>query len=405
MINLNSLMAITESGGYYGGACYDMMPGITLDEAVDLLPLELNEMHADLSASRIKYNDMLVEAAMNGSVSSVNYIVEMSFEDIKKKIKSIFKKIIDFLKSIIAKIGVEINKIRLTGNELWSKYRQSDYINNKTFKGLEIEGYPNIITEANPLKKVESFASKDAMVGLIKKVSKSDRDYTDIGQLFKSMFDDTDNQRFTKERMVTTGAAGAGVTRDSPADKAMEKAIKQLTDITKEDESLMLAKEMTGFNDLGKEWQNGIIKKIYGTKGPIKYGDKGFSVSGLEPVLKDPKDLDEVRHCYSMVLKSAQDFESDIQRSIDDLPTGRSGDLGQYDSRLNSWYTAYMGLVTNSYDVINTLQSINYKYQQTRLKQAKAMFVKMMNYKEEKKNNSSAYDLYYDSIDVMDFDF
>lgn len=395
MLELNKLMALSESsGGFTGGSYVDELPDMSLDEAVNMLPVIIVESQIELTDSRMHHNNLLVEATVSaaamGSEPDFGPIVEMSFEDIKKKIKAFFDKIIKFLKSIINKLSLQIDKMRMSGHQLYEKYKDSKLLQGKSFKDLTFNGY-KIMGKDDIFADTKKFESEPGIRELIKKAIPGCVDYDEFGKTYK-----------------------AGIAVDSKAENPLVKATEKLSGITQADRQVAMAKLLTGEKSLtAGDWEGAIKKKLYGEKVDIAYGKDGFTLDALAAMLKDPADLNAIKEAYARVEKAAHEFHDKIQRAIDDLSSqsdklesakGDNSSKTNRNSLVSSYYSAYMGVVSDSYAVINKVQSLKYNFQKTRYDQAKQMFGKMLSWKSEKKDNNDASDVDDDGeIEAMTF--
>lgn len=395
MLELNKLMALSESsGGFTGGSYVDELPDMSLDEAVNMLPVIIVESQIELTDSRMHHNNLLVEATVSaaamGTEPDFGPIVEMSFEDIKKKIKAFFDKIIKFLKSIINKLSLQIDKMRMSGHQLYEKYKDSKLLQGKSFKDLTFNGY-KIMGKDDIFADTKKFESEPGIRELIKKAIPGCVDYDEFGKTYK-----------------------AGIAVDSKAENPLVKATEKLSGITQADRQVAMAKLLTGEKSLtAGDWEGAIKKKLYGEKVDIAYGKDGFALDALAAMLKDPADLNAIKEAYARVEKAAHEFHDKIQRAIDDLSSqsdklesakGDNSAKTNRNSLVSSYYSAYMGVVSDSYAVINKVQSLKYNFQKTRYDQAKQMFGKMLSWKSEKKDNNDASDVDEDGeIEAMTF--
>lgn len=395
MLELNKLMALSESsGGFTGGSYVDELPDMSLDEAVNMLPVIIVESQIELTDSRMHHNNLLVEATVSaaamGPEPDFGPIVEMSFEDIKKKIKAFFDKIIKFLKSIINKLSLQIDKMRMSGHQLYEKYKDSKLLQGKSFKDLTFNGY-KIMGKDDIFADTKKFESEPGIRELIKKAIPGCVDYDEFGKTYK-----------------------AGIAVDSKAENPLVKATEKLSGITQADRQVAMAKLLTGEKSLtAGDWEGAIKKKLYGEKVDIAYGKDGFTLDALAAMLKDPADLNAIKEAYARVEKAAHEFHDKIQRAIDDLSSqsdklesakGDNSAKTNRNSLVSSYYSAYMGVVSDSYAVINKVQSLKYNFQKTRYDQAKQMFGKMLSWKSEKKDNNDASDVDEDGeIEAMTF--
>ena len=395
MLELNKLMALSESsGGFTGGSYVDELPDMSLDEAVNMLPVIIVESQIELTDSRMHHNNLLVEATVSaaamGTEPDFGPIVEMSFEDIKKKIKAFFDKIIKFLKSIINKLSLQIDKMRMSGHQLYEKYKDSKLLQGKSFKDLTFNGY-KIMGKDDIFADTKKFESEPGIRELIKKAIPGCVDYDEFGKTYQ-----------------------AGIAVDSKAENPLVKATEKLSGITQADRQVAMAKLLTGEKSLtAGDWEGAIKKKLYGEKVDIAYGKDGFTLDALAAMLKDPADLNAIKEAYARVEKAAHEFHDKIQRAIDDLSSqsdklesakGDNSAKTNRNSLVSSYYSAYMGVVSDSYAVINKVQSLKYNFQKTRYDQAKQMFGKMLSWKSEKKDNNDASDVDEDGeIEAMTF--
>lgn len=380
MINLNSLMAISESsGGYYGGSLTyeDPAPGISLDEAMDLLPTTLMEMQSEIYADQIRENEALVEAAINGSTAQINYIVESAWDNIKGFFTGLFEKLKQGWKAVTAKIGTFIDKMVMNGTDLWKRYGESPQIKGKSFSGLTFHGYSDLLTsDTSFTDNIESYANYTQADDTISEVS---------GNTGKGFFD---------------------IAVPNASTEDIKNATTKMKDVTGTDRQVGYARTVTGMNDLPDDWQKKIKETLYGTKEDIAYGKGGFTVDSVGNALKDPKNLKRIRHQYDGILRNIDDYQKKVERTIDSLKSDLDKKVEAEKEKitaLESYCKAYGSCITDLNAVIGALQRINANYQKDRFNQAKSMLVKLMNYKEKKAENSSVSDMFYDDIDSMSF--
>lgn len=388
MLELNKLMALSESsGGFTGGSYVDELPDMSLDEAINMLPVIIVESQIELTDSRMHHNNLLVEATVSaaamGTEPDFAPIVEMSFEDIKKKIKAFFDKIIKFLKSIINKLGLQIDKMRMTGHQLYAKYKDSKLLQGKDFKDLTFNGY-KIMTKGDIFTAAAGYDSK------IEELISSA-----LGK--KDVLPDNFKKTYDTEAGVKAGSKGAG------GESQAKKTIDDITSITQADRQVAMARTLTGERSLtAGDWEGALKKKLYGEKVDIKYGTEGFDLKTLGDMLQDPANLNAIKEEYARIEKAAHEYHDRLQRAVDDLSSESSklyGEEGDKSNQINakslvsSYYTAYMGVVSDSYAVINKVKNIKYNYQKTRFDQAKQMFAKLLSWKPAKADNNDASDV------------
>jgi len=337
-------------------------------------------------------NEALVEATINaisgGYEPEFGPIVEMSFEDIKKKIKAFFDKILKFLRSIINKLKLQIDKIKLTGKQLWEKYKDSKLLQGKKYDGLVYNGY-DIMTKDKIFAEPSGFESREGIESLMAKAT---------GGKFDSP------KKFWTEHSgeIKSGSAG---------EKSAKAYIDRLTNLSSADRAYNVAKELTGMNLAKDGWEADCRSKLYGEKIDIKHGQKGFDLGALGKILQDPTDLAAIKDEYVRIEQAAKNYYSDldgetsqIQSDIDKFNSDKEDKSANANalSLVSSYYSVYMSCVSDTYAVINKVKSLKYNFFKTRNDQAKAMFGKMLSWKDTKSNNNDASDI--DDFDViMDF--
>lgn len=380
-MRINELMALTESAsGFVGGSYVDEMPMMSLDEAVNTLPVVIIESQMSFLESRNAQNEALVEATINaisaGYAPEYGPIVEMSFEDIKKKIKAFFDKILKFLRSIIAKLKLQIDKIRMSGKQLWEKYKDSKLLQGKKYDGLVYNGY-DIMTKDKIFAEPSGFESN---IGTL--MSKA------IGESFMSP------DQFW-------GKYGGEIESGTKDDKTAKSIIDKLTNLSSADRAYNVAKELTGMKLAKDGWEADCRTKLYGEKIDIKHGQKGFDLGTLGKLLQDPADLTAIKDEYVRIEQAAKNYYSElvagadkIQSDIDKANSDKEDKSAHVNalSLVSSYYNAYMSCVSDTYSVINKVKSLKYNYFKTRNDQAKAMFGKMLSWKDSKSNNNDASD-------------
>lgn len=394
-MNFSSLMTLTEAAtGFSGGYCTDELEGLTLEEAASMYPVSLIESTVQLMDSRSTLNESLVESAVNaatyGSNPNFGPIVEMSFEDIKKKVAAIFDKIIKFLKSIISKIGLQINKLRMSGHQLYVKYKDSDYLKNKKWKDLTYEGYKIMESKGADIFTAARGYEANANDLIAAALEKGSTTVGDVKMVVNP-------EQFAEAVIKTTS-----VNSESNEEKEIVKAIDAITGVSTNDRVLAIVKKLTNYTDLSSsDWKNSLNKKIYGEKVEIRYGSNGFTLGNISDILKDEADYDAIKSEYEKILtavnndkKTMQNVIDEAQREIDSLDRDNEGDKnkGAINAKnlLIRYCNAYMTAYSDAESAIGTVKNIKLDYIKTRSKQAKEMFVAMMSYKEPKSENSSA---------------
>ena len=145
MISLDKLMNLSEAAtGFKGGSIVDELPGLSLTEATAGLPVVILESQIELNESVMAQNEALVESVIvglqSGTQADVDSLTEGAFETLVNKIKAFFEKLRKWVNSIIAKLTVQIDKMRLSGTQMLAKYKDSKMLNH-SFEDLTVNGY------------------------------------------------------------------------------------------------------------------------------------------------------------------------------------------------------------------------------------------------------------------------
>lgn len=406
-MRLSSLQSLCEGAiGYHGGPAVDTMPGISLDEAAGMLPVAIMESQMELSQVRGDNLNALTEAAgaaiTYGTELDVEHIVEAGWDNIKKKVTGFFQKIITFIKSIIAKLKVQIDKIFKNGRALYEKYKDSPNYRGKEPKDLTCSGYEFEHGDSVFDKDAADYASKESA---------------------EKLFDEAVGSGITKP-----DALNAATSRGADDDSVVQKDIDKINDIGVAERQCKMAQFIAGskFSLSEGTWASDLRKELWGEKKDIKYGDGPFTKSVIEGLLGKPDNLDKIRQKYEKMQKGAEAYEKSLQKTISDREKAMANETRQSDrdnankstdersaardaqdaknratSDVTAYFTAYMGLVHDAFGVITTMSNVEWEYQKARLAQAKTMFGKILSWN-EKKNNSDASDV--DEVDFIDAD-
>lgn len=371
-MNIAKIMALTEaSSGYNGGSYVDEMPHLSLTEAAGQLAMFLMESQIELSETTVNNNESLVEAAVSamqtGTHADFDSLVEASWADIKAKIVKIMENIKKFIRSIIAKLTLAIDKMRMTGHQLYEKYKDSPVLKDTSkFKDMKVEGYKFSKNE----KLFPAAAGFEADVeALIKKVGGG--------------------------KFVVPSEFKSNIKDAAKEAKADIKVVSNLKDVSRSTRVFNMAKELTGSSKITEnEWQSDLKKELYGEKVELKYGTD-YTLDSVSALLKEPAHLSEIKDEYIKLEKAVESYKKDLQSELDELEReiSKKEDNGEKTAGLSvavSYYNAYMSLVSDSYSTINTVKNIKYNYEKAKLDQAKTLFGKMLSFKAKKDNNDAS---------------
>ena len=360
MVNLSTIMSLTEaSTGFVNGNYVDEMPHLSLTECVNGMSLFLLESQIEAANADMAANESLVESAISALTAGTQIV-----DGIKQ-----------FIKTIIAKISTLIDRIRMDGNQLWSKY--GEQVKKKAaageFSDMKFTGYK--FPETNLFPGTDKYESD--VVGMIKAI----------------------------DSKITTPSENEKV-----EDKdVIKKNTEAITDMDKASRVVGMAKVLTGKSDLSEGgWRNELKDAVYGDKTELDYGKDGFSVDAVGSVLQKPVGIEKIKDEYKRLGAAVEKYYNDIKKELDklekdDVTKGLEGDKATNASALKaarvSHFEAYLSLVTDAYNVINVVKNIKLDYEKARAAQAKSMLGKMISYKKKKDTNDASN---FDGIEMFE---
>lgn len=377
-MKFSELLALSEaSTGYVGGTYVDEMPHLTLEECVSSLTESILADQISLYESNMKQNDSLVEATLSGG--NIDTLVEMSFQSIKDKVSAFFQKILKFFKSIIAKLKLQIDKIRMSGQQLYSKYKNDPRLRTTDYSDLTFEGY--------------KFSDKEIFTAAAKY--------------------EADAKTLVKE-VISNDASSMIDGIDKAAADAIEKATESLKDISRDDRVSNMAKALTGINVSGSGWEADVKKEIYGDKETLRY-NSDWTLSSITPILEKAPGLSKIVDEYTKIEAGVNKYKKETEDKLRDLEKGfaeknknlpagaADSDPGKTEIKrqtaVSAYYNAYLAVINDTYSTISRVKQIKLDYEKAKNNQAKQMFAKMLSYKGKKDNNDAS-----DFEDVEDFE-
>lgn len=390
-MKFSDLMTLAEaSTGFSGGTIVDEMPHMSLSECAGELPVAMMREQISLQETVSQINDSMVEATINaiqtGSFDEYNVIAENAFETLKNKIVAVFEKIKKFLSSIIAKLGVQINKFRMTGKQMLSRYQNSDMLK-KDFSDFTVEGF--------------KFNAKDVF---------ADTNMKPVDLIQKAM----PNRVQAPSDFAKTALASL----DKTNVKTMENKLNAMTEITSKDRKQAYAQALIpGVKLSADEWTSDIQKGLYGEKLTLKYG-KDFDKKSIEAALVGA-DLEQIEQAYKTLKGEVEKDQGEIQRAADEFkdtapdkfyknskgkPIEDRADKPEPVSIgvANKYFSAYLAYYQDCVAVISQIQNIRLNFEKAKINQAKSVYAKMLTYKGKKSDNNDASDI--DEIDVLSMD-
>lgn len=391
-MKFSDLMTLAEaSTGFSGGTIVDEMPHMSLTECTGALPIAMLEGQIEMQEMTSKYNDAMVEAAINaahtGSYDELNTLCENAFGTLKNKIVAIFEKIKKFLSSIIDKLGVQINKVRMTGRQMLSRYENSDMLK-KDFKDFTVEGY--------------KFDVKDNYFSDTN-IAPSEL----IAKALPATMPTPDQFRVDAKKAGDNGSST----------KALESKLTKISEVDSKDRKLAYAKALLAGAKLNDDWTASVKKDLYGEKVTLKYG-KEITLDKVKTDLVGA-DLDAIAQEYTALKKAVEKDEADVRSAADEFNAEKNDSYykdsngeeiksrtdkplpAAYDMA-TKYFNAYLTYYQECTAVITQVKDIRVNYEKAKTKQAKDIFAKMLTYKAPKSNNSDASD--FDAIEILSMD-
>lgn len=424
-MNFAALRSLAEGAtGYHGGSFRDELPEMTLSEAMSQLPIVCLEGQREFISLSENHTTALIEAAVSvagyGDVNRATApIVEASLEGIKKKIKEVFEKIKKFIRSIIDKLKVAIDKMRMSGHQLWSKYQDSKALKQDFSKAdFSIQGYK--FTGAGMLIKMGDWNSIPKIEELIKDSIKGDfklpKDFeSDIVKAVETSYsrDSSGAMVRTETEVNKTGEGSYTGYKDTTKGEAKDanKVVDSLKNSSQKEREKAIVSKITGITLSGDDWQSALKKKLYGEKVEIKYGKEGFNYEGIKKVLGEDSQLDNIKEQYVELEGTVGEYQKQLEDSLDKVKERISSNDSDKDIHTNennalnivsNYYSAYIAIVNQTISLISSVKNINWSFEKARYDQAKAMLGKMLSYKAPT-NNSDASDV--DDVDLAMIDF
>lgn len=366
MTDLRNLMESTRMyAGFNGAECIDRLPQLSLLEATSQLPCIIVESQIDLLSMRRPTRGNLSEAA----AMTLN---EGALTNLKEKVDAFFERMLKWIQSIIAKLKVQIDRIKLTGEDLYKKYADklgtdSDYAG-ITFKGYRFaEGSKTIYSlQDNFDTNVENLVQRGLQrAGVSGKVLLPH----DFGIMMKGL-----------ARKIPEGQSLAKEKYDE-----ISESIDQITDLSREERSAAMASLLAG-RDLGEDWESELHRRCWGEKGPIRYGTDMFHPRVIGQVLKD-RSLFECMDGYEKLRSTIRDYRTRLRGELSDLwdefytntdAAILPGNLSTQ-ALINRYYSVYISCVGDALHAATQLKNLKVAFYTEMHRQAIAMLVRLVN--------------------------
>jgi hypothetical protein len=392
-------MAISEAAtGFYGGPARDELPGMSLDEATSYFPVVIMESQMEFQDTVAANNQAMVESVTNairyGSSYDAQALTEGAFDTLVTKIKAFFDKLHKWVSSIIAKLKVYIDKVRMNGAQMKSKYHGSKMLN-KSFEGLIINGYD--FKKANTKA---TFKNMDNYTGDIQGLL-----MTAVKKIDPNFSSPKDFENANRSKMVAGDASVKAAYED---EKSKIKKVKDLSSSKRKFEmAKLLVDGISGKTD--DSWYEYLNKTIYGDKVDLKAG-KDFTLDDVESAL-DGVDLKEIQDQYERMRSAIASDKDELTRHVDQFKDWRENDStatederakrsradtdeGKYPALVNEYYEVYMSLYSDATAVVNSIEDVHMKFEKQKINQAKTIYAKMLTYKKKDTTKDDAADMF-----------
>lgn len=371
MILASELMNLAEAAtGFQGGTNVDFYPNMSLDEAMSCFPMVIYESMGEVSSIEQKRNEALVESAVDimryGSSVNVESLTEGALDTLKSTITKVFDRIRKFLTSILNKLKVQIDKIRLNGTQLVNRY--GDTVKGKSITSdCKVNDYNILENKSGDTvrKNVEKYMSNPVMLRV-------------------DLFPDSGANAVVDS---LKGSTPEEIT------SSMNEKINSLKDVTTAERRMKLVNTITGKSLSGDKWRDELRKDLYGSdRVDIAYGSNGFTADNVIAFLKSPVDLDKMRSNFNALKAACDRDEKTMQKNADDYKKylTNSTSSGTDDQKrlanakaeaATNWMTAILKVMQDTYGALSEMGRVMVKFEQDRVNLATKMFKKMMDFK------------------------
>lgn len=358
-MKFTELMTLAEAAtGYSGGPAVDEMPDMSLAECTAALPIVILESVQDISRTNAATNSALVEAAVScGAGMDVESLTEGAWASLKAKIHAIFEKIKKFLSSIIAKLKVQFDKMRMSGKQLWSKYKNSDALK-KDLKDMSFTGYK---FDTSKFKAVPDI---NTVKGAI---------------------------RTFKATVNAFDAAVSATDKDSAAYKTFEDTISKLKDElgdgTVRDAMLptLIADDITG-----DTWGNDLLKACgMDEKVELKFGED-YTLNAIGEILEQGKDFVVIETAYKNLKTQVENAQRDFDKNAKKFDSEENAAAGVGTGRsagsmlASQYYTEFIKVFQAASSLISEVMNKRTTVLTAQYNQATAILKKAITYKPAK---------------------
>lgn len=364
MKSAQTLVSMAANQGFLGGSYPDQLPHLTLTEAVNRLPTIIMEAQMDFITDYGRTRKVLSEA-------TTGVILESAIDTLKTKIETFFENILKWVRSIIAKLKIQVERIYLTGQELYEKYKDK-LGTDADYRELVFEGY--------------RFAAGSGIIDSLK-----DNYDANIESLVKSGLNKAGinnvklPRQFSYELIQLANQTPSGQKIDADKSAELNEYINDMIDVGHSERSAAMASVLAG-RTLQAGWEEEVHRQAYGEKGPIRYGSDMFHPRVIGQVLRD-NTLSNCIDGYYKLESSIRDYRSVLKGELSRVweefyeytDSGNMPGNLSATALINKYYSAYISAVSDALNAAIKLKAIKINYFVDMRKQAVSMLIKMVN--------------------------
>ena len=368
MVNVMSLLEAASNGRRYAYDDTDTYEFIgNIEESTAEFNYNLMTEAVDMTLTLNTLDEIMVEAAVNGGRDRVRMISEGVFANFAEKVKKFFKKIIELVKGIIAKLK-EFFYTLTRNTSKWMSHMES-----KVKEAANRSG-ANTLTHEMYKWNIQ-FVTKEMCSGITTILQK-----TEVSELIKTAEAKSNSYiRGSSDYEETSKEELRAITRDHDKLKA------------KNHEFVGKAFGLKGSN-MDAIW-NGIAKKAKGgsEKVTVKFmTESGLGVSNMLDAINNSTDvINDLTTAYNEHLSDLEDMNKEVTDKIEELVDKANGDNNEQKTRDQDMIRTTFGAIQDSLTfmegVCNTARGHNVEYAKAMASDFMHALNKLAAYKEPKK--------------------
>lgn len=376
MVNIMSLMEAVSTGrryGYDSGDAYEFIGSI--EESTAEFNYVLMTESIDLTSTLNTLDEIMVEAAVNGGRERVRMISEGVFANFAEKIKKFFKKLIELVKGIIAKLKEFFYTLTKNTNK-WMSLMEA-----KVKEAANRSGVGSVTHEM--YKWNIPFVTKgmsEGIVGLLKGTG------DEVAKYFSDKYASTGIEEKYRD-------AGSVATTNN-IDKESVKKITRMREHAKTDMVKIVAKHLGVSGGTMDAIWTGLAKKAKGgsEKVAVKFvTEGGLGVSNMLDAIRDSSDtINTLTDAYNTHLAELQEMSSNASEALDNAIDNVKNDDDEQKLRTQNAMRELYGFgqdqLTMLEGMCTTARGLNTEYVKAMTSDFMHALNKLAAYKEPKKN-------------------